>query len=130
MRRGAAAAAAARALVGARFRLHGRDPAMGLDCVGVAAAALGRPAPADYAMRTGDADRAAVWLAAAGLTRVTAAGPGDVVLMRSGPGQLHLGVLTADGMVHADAALARVVERPGPPAWPVIGAWRAGKGDD
>ncbi|HTG38995.1 MAG TPA: peptidoglycan endopeptidase, partial [Sphingomonas sp.] len=64
-----------------------------------------------------------------GLTRVGAGQVGDVVLMRSGPGQLHLGVLTARGMVHADAMLRRVVERPGPPPWPVIGIWRAQKGD-
>lgn len=125
MRRGLAAAAAARALVGARFRLHGRDPATGLDCVGVAACALGGEAPGDYAMRTGDADRAASWIAAAGLARVAEGRPGDVVLMRSGPAQLHLGVLTEGGMVHADAQLRRVVERPGPPGWPVIGCFRA-----
>ena len=129
MRRGEEAARAAEALVGAPFRLHGRDPARGLDCVGVAALALQCPAPADYAMRTGDADRAAMALAAAGLTRVGAGQVGDVVLMRSGPGQLHLGVLTARGMVHADVMLRRVVERPGPPPWPVIGIWRAQKGD-
>lgn len=124
MRRGTAAAEAARALVGAPFRLHGRDPATGLDCVGVAACALGGAAPRDYAVRTGDADRAATWIAAAGLARVAEGRPGDVVLMRTGPGQLHLGVLTASGMVHADAALRRVVERPGPPAWPVLGCFR------
>jgi hypothetical protein len=33
-------AAQARALVGAPFRLHGRDPETGLDCLGVLAAAL------------------------------------------------------------------------------------------
>lgn len=125
MRRGAAAAGAARALVGARFRLHGRDPATGLDCVGVAAAALGGEAPADYAMRTGDADRAASWIAAAGLSRVATGRPGDMVLMRSAPTQLHLGVLVEDGIVHADAGLRRVVERPGPAPWPVLGIWRA-----
>jgi cell wall-associated NlpC family hydrolase len=33
-------AAAALALVGTPFRLHGRDPLTGLDCVGLAACAL------------------------------------------------------------------------------------------
>jgi murein DD-endopeptidase / murein LD-carboxypeptidase len=129
MRQGNAAAAAARALVGARFRLHGRDPALGLDCVGVVAAALGRGAPADYAMRTGDADRAAMWLAAAGLARAGAAAPGDVALMRTGPGQLHLGIVTEAGLVHADCGLGRVVERPGAPPWPVLGLWRPDEED-
>ena len=39
-RSGAAIAAAARALVGVPFRLQGRDPALGLDCVGLVGAAL------------------------------------------------------------------------------------------
>ena len=45
---GAALAAAAESLVGTRFRLHGRDPDTGLDCVGLLAAslaAIGRAAP-------------------------------------------------------------------------------------
>ena len=37
---GAALAAAAESLVGTRFRLHGRDPDTGLDCVGLLAASL------------------------------------------------------------------------------------------
>ena len=39
-RSGAAIAAAARALVGVPFRLQGRDPALGLDCVGLVGAAM------------------------------------------------------------------------------------------
>lgn len=116
-------AAAARALIGARFRLHGRDPASGLDCVGVVAMACGVAAPTGYPLRGGDADAVA-----AALDRVLARGegtPGNAVLMRAGPGQLHLGVLTDTGMVHADAGLRRVVERPGAPPWPVLGYWRA-----
>ncbi len=35
-------AEAAESLVGIRFRLFGRDPAYGLDCVGLVAAALAR----------------------------------------------------------------------------------------
>ncbi|WP_375393676.1 peptidoglycan endopeptidase [uncultured Sphingomonas sp.] len=128
---GAAGAAAALAAVGARFRLHGRDPASGLDCVGVAALAVRAggfrgSVPSGYAIRGGDpaalAARFDTVLAAADGAR-----PGDIVLMRSGPAQLHLGVIVAGGMVHADAGLRRVVLRPGPPAWPVIGAWRLGE---
>ncbi|WP_156140847.1 peptidoglycan endopeptidase [Sphingomonas sp. 37zxx] len=132
-----AVAAAARALVGVRFRLHGRDPATGLDCVGVVAAALAGAGagagaqvtvPQGYAMRTGDADRVAMLIARAGLVRVERMAAGDVVLVRSGPGQLHLGVWTGDGLVHADAHLRRVVERPGAVAWPVVGVFRWGGG--
>jgi hypothetical protein len=38
--------------------------------------------------------------------------------------QLHLGVRTADGFVHAHAGLRRVVETPGMPEWPLVGAYR------
>ncbi len=119
-------ACAALATVGARFRLHGRDPAQGLDCVGVVAVALragghGGAVPSGYALRGGDP--AAVLDAA--LERCDGGAVGDVLLMATGPGQRHLAVRTARGFVHADAGLRRVVERPGAP-WPVIGAWRMG----
>jgi murein DD-endopeptidase / murein LD-carboxypeptidase len=116
--------AAALALVGARFRLHGRDLATGLDCVGVAAAAAGVDAPSGYALRGGDAAMIADLIERAGLVAVAGAQAGDILLMRTGPGQLHLGVRTAGGMVHADAGLRRVVERPGPPEWEILGQWR------
>lgn len=119
-------AARARKLVGARFRLHGRDPATGLDCVGVVAAALGRgDAPSGYAMRGGNADKLAAMIADAGLLRVDEARAGDVMLIEAGPAQFHLGVWTGVGLVHADAGLRRVVEAPGWPRWPVVGVWRA-----
>lgn len=116
---------AARAAVGARFRLHGRDPATGLDCVGLAALACGLDAPTGYALRGGDAEHVAAWLDAV-LVRADEAAAGDLLLMRTGPGQLHLGIRTDGGFVHADAGLRRVVERPGAPPWPVLGAWRIG----
>ena len=121
---GEAVAARALACVGARFRVHGRDPATGLDCVGLAAFAAGAVAPTGYALRGGDAEGAAALLDAAGLVRVDRAVPGDVVLARTGPAQFHLAVITPRGFVHADAGLRRVVERPGALPWPVIGIWR------
>jgi hypothetical protein len=111
--------------VGTPFRLHGRDAA-GLDCVGVAAAAFGAAVPTGYALRSGDLARLEAGLAAAGLVRGDDARAGDLIVLRPGPGQLHLGVWTGDGLVHADASLRRVVLRPGAPPWPVIGRWRRG----
>jgi hypothetical protein len=111
-------------LVGAKFRLHGRDPANGLDCVGVVAQATGTEAPTGYALRGGDAAAVSALIERAGLVRVSEAAPGDVMLMRAGPAQLHLANRTGRGFVHADAALRRVVERPGAPEWEVIGLWR------
>ncbi len=120
-----AVAEAAVAAVGTRFRLHGRG-LDGLDCVGLVALALraggySGAVPSGYALRGGDwglLDRV--------LVRVGIAEPGDVLLMAAGPGQVHLGITTASGFVHADAGLRRVVERPGAPPWPVLGIWRMG----
>ena len=124
--------AAARQAIGVRFRLHGRDPAFGLDCVGLVALAVragGGPAivPTGYALRSGDGDAACVMIDAAGLIRASDPQPGDVLLCRAGPGQLHLVIDSGGpggGIIHADAQLRRVVERPGPPPWPVIARWR------
>jgi hypothetical protein len=121
-----AVADAALAIVGARFRLHGRDAAHGLDCVGVVAVALraggyGGAVPSGYALRGGDPTAALD----AALVRCDGLAAGDVLVMATGPGQLHLAVRTARGFVHADAGLRRVVERVGAD-WPVIGAWRMG----
>ena len=114
---------AARAAVGARFRLHGRDPVSGLDCVGLAALALGIEAPTGYALRGGDADEVSTRLDAM-LARADGMAAGDLLLLRTGPGQLHLAIRTEGGVVHADAGLRRVVERPGALPWPVLGSWR------
>lgn len=116
---------AALAAVGTRFRLHGRG-LDGLDCVGLVALALRAggylgEVPNGYSLRGGDwgaLDRV--------LVRVAEAEAGDVLLMAVGPGQIHLGIRTAAGFVHADAGLRRVVERPGMPPWPLIGVWRVG----
>lgn len=123
----------ARAAVGARFRLHGRCPDDGLDCVGLAAWALGvGELPTGYALRSGDRDAVAGMIARAGLRRVAERAArdlilcvaGDLLLCLAGPGQLHLAIWTGASMIHADAMLRRVVERPGVPPWPVVGVWR------
>ncbi|HEU0043858.1 peptidoglycan endopeptidase [Sphingomonas sp.] len=127
-----AVADAALAAVGARFRLHGRVPDTGLDCVGLAAWALRAggfrgEVPTGYALRGGDAGAVAALLDRV-LVRSDDAHAGDVLLMRTGPGQLHLGIRTDAGLVHADAGLRRVVVRPGVVPWPVLGIWRMGEG--
>jgi len=124
-RSGVAVVARARALVGVRFRPQGRTPETGLDCIGLVAGALGLDgAPRDYALRGGSAERLWAGLRAAGLSPVERAQAGDVLAMRAGPEQLHLGIFSGDGLIHGDAGLRRVVERPGPIPWPVLGAWR------
>lgn len=112
----------ARSVVGVRFRRQGRG-ADGFDCVGLVGWAHGVAVPADYPGRCGDAARVAAVLVEAGFAQVEQAAAGDVLLMMSGPGQLHLGLSTGGGILHADAVARRVVERRDVP-WPVIGIYR------
>jgi murein DD-endopeptidase / murein LD-carboxypeptidase len=114
----------ARAAVGAPFRVQGRSVPHGLDCVGLAGLAFGVAVPSGYRLRSGDPARVAHEAEAAGLVLVTDEAAGDLIVMASGPGQLHLGITTDTGFVHADARLGRVVERPGFPPWPVLARWR------
>lgn len=117
----------ARALVGTPFRLQGRSRS-GLDCIGVALATFGVPAESvrrDYRMRGDHAaemrDHLATYFRRVPATQL---GPGDLMLMRVSSDQLHLGVRTRLGFVHAHAALRRVVETPGTPEWPLLGVYR------
>ncbi|MGI9376444.1 MAG: C40 family peptidase [Tsuneonella suprasediminis] len=123
-------AQAAERLVGVPFRLHGRDPASGLDCVGVVGAALSAARgpvelPIGYALRNTSSGDYRAWAARAGL--IPASGPvepGDILLVRPGPAQLHLLVaVCGDRFVHAHVGLRRVVATPGAPQWPVAGCW-------
>ena len=66
---------------------------------------------------------------AAGLSEAATAQGGDLALVRPGPLQLHLMIVTPGGHVHAHAGLGRVVETPGASPWPVIGHWRAEQED-
>jgi hypothetical protein len=49
---------------------------------------------------------------------------GDLMLMRVAADQLHLGVRTSAGFVHAHAGIGRVVETPGMPKWPLLAVYR------
>ena len=110
----------AREALGVPFRLHGRD-LRGLDCVGLAAWAWDVPAPTGYALRASPAARIARELAALGF--VPGLAPGAVLLVAPGAGQLHLGISTGGGMIHADAVARRVVERGAPLPWPILAGW-------
>ena len=132
MSEGARLAQAALTLVGAPFRMHGRDPATGLDCVGVVAAAfarIGRPidAPDGYRLRGGSLARFDNWALACGLHPVDATGQsqvGDVLLCEVTAHQFHVMIDAGDRLVHANIALARVVASPTPAHWPVRRRWR------
>ncbi|KPL68941.1 hypothetical protein SZ64_13025 [Erythrobacter sp. SG61-1L] len=128
---GSALARAAAGLAGVPFRLHGRDPASGLDCVGLvhaALAAIGReaPAPCHYGLRNRDIAHALSFLTRAGFAETTTSPlPGDLLLTQPGPLQHHLLIHGEGGAaIHAHAGLRRVVITPPPLPWPVLRRWR------
>ena len=86
----------------------------------------------DYGLRTSDPEVVHRDFDQCGFFRVApaAAAAGDVLLVKSGPMQLHVVVLTDLGYLHADASLRRVVEVPGPVPWPALSAWRWPDEDD
>jgi cell wall-associated NlpC family hydrolase len=132
---------AAQALVGTRFRLHGRDAAGGLDCVGLVVLALRRagvrlgPVPDRYAQRGGEEAVLRGWLAGAGLVPVADWQTGDVLFSAMGRGQWHVmvggrgkgesGDESGDAVIHAHAGLRRVVMTPGAVPGALAGCWRA-----
>jgi cell wall-associated NlpC family hydrolase len=116
----------ARALVGTPFRPQGRDPRIGLDCIGLALCVFGIPADAvrrDYRMR--GLHRQPI---EAGLKQwfqpVREIESGDLLLCEVSQEQMHLAIRCADSFIHADARLRRVVETPGSPCWPIARAFR------
>jgi hypothetical protein len=119
---------AAKGLVGVRFRLHGRDPATGLDCVGVVAEAMRRAgvepvSPAGYRLRTVSVTGLLPFAEANHFEPVEPE-DADVVLVMVSPVQPHLAIRTPDGFVHAHAGLGRVTCLPGALPWPAVGGWR------
>lgn len=124
---------AASALVGCPFRLHGRDPATGLDCIGLVHASLAaighRPvAPHGYGLRNIQIDQ---WLDCAGGSGLEPASgpirPDEVLLVALGYGQHHLMITSArDIIVHAHAGLRRVVAQPLRSDIQVSARWRIG----
>jgi cell wall-associated NlpC family hydrolase len=126
-----AMAAAAMELVGAPFRLHGRDRQHGVDCVGVlviALAAAGRTPrlPQEYTLRRTSIDDFVAAAREVGL--VPASGElvqGDLLVATPGAAQFHAAVCGfGNSIVHAHAGLGRVVLSSAPLPWPLVHHWR------
>lgn len=120
-------AARALGLVGTPFRLHGRNPAAGLDCVGLVAEALGLAAvPCEYTLRGDHLGRVVAFFDAGDFHSINdgVLDPGDILLLHPAVRQLHFAIVTEQGAVHAHAGLLRVVLSPLPLPWPIIGHWR------
>lgn len=119
----------ASALVGTRFRLHGRDAVTGLDCIGLVLVAYRQagvdiaPVLEDYPLRGMALAAIIEAFTASGLTlREGAPYTGDIALIACGHGQYHTALIGPDSHIHAHAGLRRVVETPG---WPdgVVGVF-------
>lgn len=121
-------AASAEALVGKPFRLRGRSPEYGLDCVGLAYHALGaaRQAalrPPSYGLRNLSYEFVPCFAENCGFSLVseTAILRGDLLAVQPGPAQLHLLIAsTARTFIHAHAGLRRVTIMNGPIDWPTL----------
>ncbi len=129
-------AQAAQRFIGVPFRLHCRNPAIGLDCVGLVGAALtelGRTPilPQAYGLRNSDITWLLTFAAANALK--SSAGPiaaDEIILVRPGPAQFHLLIAEHSGsFIHAHAGLRRVVRMPGPLGWAVHRHWHLSSKD-
>ena len=131
MKDGVRLAEAAESMIGVPFRLHGRDPRYGLDCIGLVAAsleAIGRSAiaPASYRLRNASIEPLMNFAELSGLilTRGCIVS-GDVLLASPGPGQHHLMIAeSGDAVIHAHAGLKRVVRQPFEPSMHLLTHWR------
>ena len=124
-------AAAAARLIGSKFRLHGRNPTTGLDCIGLVDASMKaidrKPhLPVGYALRNVTIEH---WLGCfelSGFELVTGRRlTGDLLLFRPGPGQHHIAIAEGpDSIIHAHAGLRRVVRQPWPALSSPMAHWR------
>lgn len=131
MDRNLALVGAASQLIGTPFRLQGRDPVHGLDCIGLVWVSLARIGielrlPADYHPRRRQFDIPEETLRRAGLHRASRPPmPGDILLLQTAPTQVHLAIMRdATTAIHAHAGLGRVVVGPLTESWAIIAAWR------
>ncbi len=124
-------ASAAASFVGVPFRMHGRDPHYGLDCIGLLQVALEKAGsaatlPNGYPLRLRNPQ---IWIPDPAVCGFAPAAPpylpGDVMLVSLGRGQAHLAIkATTSAWIHAHAGLRRVVISPAAPQGEVIGHWR------
>lgn len=110
----AAVVARARGCLGTPFVWQGRQPGVGLDCIGLVLVAAANPAlqaldEPDYSLSVSP-ERLRQVLDRAGLMPTARPQPGDLLLLTVRAQPLHLAIATPDGLIHADLRLRRVVE--------------------
>jgi len=118
---GARIVAVARDCIDAPFRVQGRHPATGLDCIGLIVW-VGRQLDIvledrrDYTLSSASEPLVA-GLLGAGLLPSPDPVQGDVVLFRFDAQRRHLGIASDTGLIHAHAGLRRVCEHRLEPDW-------------
>lgn len=129
-------AQAAGQFIGAPFRLHGRDPVSGLDCVGLIASALNATGqtpvvPQAYALRNSNIAKLLEFASANDFCEASGPiEPGNILLVQPGPAQFHLLIAEhSNSFIHAHAGLRRVVRMPGPLGWTILRQWRLSSKD-
>jgi cell wall-associated NlpC family hydrolase len=113
-------ARAAEALVGTPFRLHGRDPRTGVDCVGLLECVFRSVGydvrfPNGYSLRTSAWEGLEAFAQAVGFAPVRSpAEPGDICLLRPCETQMHFAIVARAPctQIEAHAGLRRVVAAP------------------
>lgn len=106
----------ARRLVGTRFLPQGRDPSIGLDCIGLvlSAYALRRPDLPRYRLSDGDWATIDAFLTKDFVPVAEDKGRcADLMVLRL-PRSFHFAVLGERSFIHAEARLKRVLETPLP----------------
>lgn len=124
-------AEAAAACVGVPFRLGGRNPELGLDCVGLVWASLKAighdcEAPSGYGLRNTSIAKHLCFARSAGFSLAGGSDlPGDLLLTIPGPAQHHLAIIASGKRyIHAHAGCGRVVSASLPVPWPISQHWR------
>jgi murein DD-endopeptidase / murein LD-carboxypeptidase len=121
---GEAIAARAMTQIGTPFRLHGRTPGVALDCVGLAAYAIGAgKVVRGYSLKGMKLNFILSYMDSIGLhslARSTRICDGDIAIAACSPQQFHLMVRAANGWVHSHAGLRKVVHTPGITPWPIV----------
>ncbi len=124
-------AEAAASFVGAPFRLHGRDPASGIDCIGLLGCSLRKAGvnhqlPIGYKLRNESADPWLVCASLSGLSEICdTIKAGDVLLVSPSPGQFHIMIAEhSASFIHAHIGFQRVIREPAPASISLIKHWR------
>lgn len=136
-RTGLAIAQAAAGLVDAPYRLHGKDRASGLDCIGLVKMALEQAGFPEFhlpAYRMRGSNPAPFFRLAQnlGLYRVGSEEPrmaGDILVCVPGPAQWHLCIAESPAhFIHAHAGLQKTVRQPFPLPWRLVFGLRTSHG--